>query len=69
MKRQLYVRSHEDREPTRDLCEPRQEWNALVYDLVVRQAKPWGMRRLVVKHYEDNREADWVLFIDGKSLT
>ncbi len=62
------VRSPEDRLPLRDPCELLQQGTAVVYELIVRQAKPWGMQRLVLKHYEDNRELDWVLFIDGKSL-
>jgi hypothetical protein len=62
------VRNPEDREP-REQVEPTQEWNALVYPIDVRLAPPYKKRRLIVRHYEDGREQDWVCYIHGPSLT
>ena len=62
------MRSPEDREPTRDICEPVQDAGALTYELVVRLAPPHGKRTLVIRFYEDGREVDWVMSISGPSL-
>ncbi len=60
----MAYRSPEDREP-RDQVEPKQESNALRYELVVRLAPPYKTRRLVIRHFEDGRV---VCYIQGATM-
>lgn len=61
------MRSPEDREP-KDGADAIQEAAGFRYELTVRLASPWKKRLLIVRHYEDGRDKDWVLVIDGPSM-